>query len=81
MKSLFENHSKFYVVDTSSAQALLQGFLVPTKLKVSGLANPRAHEEDVPGFCMARIEQGGAVGSTAVQDPLSLNPGNMAAAG
>ena len=43
VESLFENHSKFYVVETSSVQALLHGLLVATKLIVSGLthlANP-----------------------------------------
>lgn len=50
MKSLFEDHSKFYVVDTSSAQAQLQGFLVPTELKVSGLTNPRAHNRGYAWF-------------------------------
>lgn len=29
--------------------------------------------EDMQGFCMSRVEQSGAMGSTAVQDPLSLS--------
>jgi len=40
VESLFENDSKFYVVESGSAQALLRGLLVAAKLILSGLTHP-----------------------------------------
>lgn len=43
VESPFENHSRFYTLETSAVQDLLLGLLVATKLIVDGLmllANP-----------------------------------------